>query len=70
MALHCLALPVSIGIGSIVLRPLLTFVLRSPTFAGLFPDLSLRDDLLPGATQISPDVHVLSSFGIGDTSID
>ena len=56
--LHCLALPVSIGIGSVVLRPLLTSGLPSSACAALFLAFSRRDDLLPGAAQISPDKNI------------
>ena len=47
-----------IGIGSSVLRPLLTSALPSPAYAGLFLAFSRRDDLLPGAAQISQDKSI------------
>jgi hypothetical protein len=48
----------TIGLGCPVLRPLLTSTLPSPACAGLFLAFSRRDDLLPGAAQISPDKDI------------
>ncbi len=48
----------SMGIGNPVLRPLLTSALPSPACTGLFLAFSRRDDLLPGAAQISPDKNI------------